>query len=274
VALFHRSSTDQITDNVDLKADIASRTCVLVENTAENVARRSACSAKCLIDLVGAGRFELPTPCSRSKCSSRTWLFCAREGPARDPVKNYDRAPRPVTSHQLAENTKFYDGCGGSCRPPSVLWCGVPSARRCRYCNCSVPIAGRRSMLRTSMCPLSVVWIIASSSSKPLAWRQKRLVHKAEIPGAVPLWQERARFAVSGAMWSWAKAVQVSLSGRSLEVHPPRKGEPIAVHPARMLGTGPRKRGRGSRTRATSALPLVADELVQRANGRRVPIPP
>jgi hypothetical protein len=37
------------------------------ENVAENVARRSKLKDKSLIKLVGAGRFELPTPCSRSK---------------------------------------------------------------------------------------------------------------------------------------------------------------------------------------------------------------
>src|SRR5262249_45734979 len=37
------------------------------ENVAENVAQRSKLKGKPLIKLVGAGRFELPTPCSRSK---------------------------------------------------------------------------------------------------------------------------------------------------------------------------------------------------------------
>ena len=37
------------------------------ENVAENVAQRSKLKGKPLIKLVGAGRFELPTPCSRIK---------------------------------------------------------------------------------------------------------------------------------------------------------------------------------------------------------------
>ena len=74
-----------------------------------------------------------------------------------------------------------------------------------------------------------------------------------------------------GAVRRWAMAVQVALSGRSLEVRPPRTAEPIAGRLAKVLGTGPRNRGRSSRTRATSALPPIADELGQRPHGRRAP---
>src|SRR5215510_10891964 len=82
---------------------------------AENVAQRSKPKGKPLIKLVGAGRFELPTPCSRSKCATRLRYAPPDLKAHRRHVGRRQQAlysPRPGPEQAMAQ-TPTATRCGG-----------------------------------------------------------------------------------------------------------------------------------------------------------------
>ena len=85
--------------------------------------RCSARFTKWLRRLVGAGRFELPTPCSRSKCATRL-----RYAPP-----DHDRASWALPMRQSLDALPYSRGSAGlqaKVLPAAVFWVSATWSRR------------------------------------------------------------------------------------------------------------------------------------------------